>query len=631
MKAGRHDRCVHRLSIVLDDPLRVPPEQMMSIAESGLSASPFTWNSSDDVPVNFRDGRLMLGQILDEQPDLSAVDRFSQFHEKVQTPIQGRYYSALMPASPPKSGQQLAFEVDLDRCTGCKACVSACHSLNGLDDGETWRDVGMIVSGSVGLPILQHVTTACHHCVEPACLAACPTEAYEKDPITGIVRHLDDQCFGCQYCALACPYDVPKYHSAKGIVRKCDMCSGRLKAGEAPACVQACPCEAIAIRVVDIASVVESAKAKVFLPTAPLPDYTVPSTIYKTNRPMGEFLQAADHHQLLHEHAHLPLVAMLVLTQASVGGYVVDLAVRMAGTNIILPLSIHSIFSFFIGQLGLAAATLHLGRPLYAYRAFLGFRHSWLSREVIAFSLFAGGSAGLTGLLALQPSVINVLPGSVQNLVRQVIGLMPSIVRKPLIEAIGLAGPGLFGLQMTLTVTLLGLMGVGTSMMVYQVCRRPSWRGWITSSKFFGSTLVLGLASWVASEAWSRVVEGSGAGSRPGSVAFVSALVASVFLKIGFEVFLLKALMDRELTPMRKSALIITGPLAKVWWSRCGLALIGGLGGGAVLIAPAFGVSMAPIAQAVFWSTVFAVLLVGELLERGLFFAAVVRLKMPGR
>ena len=130
--------------------------------------------------------------------------------------------------------------------------MAACHSLNGLDDDEAWRDVGLLVGGTAGLPVIQHVTSACHHCLDPACLSACPVDAYEKDPITGIVKHLDDQCFGCQYCTLACPYDVPKFHAAKGIVRKCDMCGDRLHAGEAPACVQACPHEAIRITVVDV-------------------------------------------------------------------------------------------------------------------------------------------------------------------------------------------------------------------------------------------------------------------------------------------------------------------------------------------------------------------------------------------
>ena len=121
-----------------------------------------------------------------------------------------------MPAQPPGPGQQLAFEVDLDRCSGCKACVAACHNLNGLDEGESWRDVGLVIGGMPELPVLQHVTSACHHCLDPACLNACPVDAYEKDPHTGIVRHLDDQCIGCQYCTLACPYDAPKYQRGQG-------------------------------------------------------------------------------------------------------------------------------------------------------------------------------------------------------------------------------------------------------------------------------------------------------------------------------------------------------------------------------------------------------------------------------
>ena len=187
----------------------------------------------------------LLDRLLGEQQELTAVEAFSRDHSSYTEPAQARYYSRLLPASPPGPGEQYAFEVDLDRCSGCKACVTACHSLNGLDEQETWRDVGLLIGGTEQLPVIQHVTAACHHCVQPACMTACPVNAYEKDSVTGIVKHLDDQCFGCQYCTLACPYNVPKYHARKGIVRKCDMCSSRLSAGEAPACVQACPHEAI--------------------------------------------------------------------------------------------------------------------------------------------------------------------------------------------------------------------------------------------------------------------------------------------------------------------------------------------------------------------------------------------------
>src|SRR5512135_2343736 len=135
----------------------------------------------------------LIDVLLGEQGELTAVERFAQFHEGVAEPLQGRYYSALLPARPPGPGQQLAFEVDLDRCSGCKACVAACHSLNGLDEEESWRSVGLLHAVQPSDGFQQTVTTACHHCVDPACLNGCPVLAYEKDPLTGIVRHLDDQ------------------------------------------------------------------------------------------------------------------------------------------------------------------------------------------------------------------------------------------------------------------------------------------------------------------------------------------------------------------------------------------------------------------------------------------------------
>ena len=137
----------------------------------------------------------LIGALLTEQGDLTAVERFSQALADPDVAIGPgpRVYSSLLPAKPPGPGQQYAFEVDLDRCSGCKACVAACHALNGLDDGETWREVGLLVSGA-GLPVLQHVTTACHHCLDPACMSACPVDAYEKDPVTGAPTGLLRSC-----------------------------------------------------------------------------------------------------------------------------------------------------------------------------------------------------------------------------------------------------------------------------------------------------------------------------------------------------------------------------------------------------------------------------------------------------
>ena len=73
---------------------------------------------------------------------------FSAQHDAVGAavaePEQAQFYKQLLPLSKPGAGEQYAFEVELDKCTGCKACVSACHSLNGLDTHETWRDVGTL-------------------------------------------------------------------------------------------------------------------------------------------------------------------------------------------------------------------------------------------------------------------------------------------------------------------------------------------------------------------------------------------------------------------------------------------------------------------------------------------------------
>ena len=74
--------------------------------------------------------------LLAEQQDLTPVERFARLHE-ITTPSPQERYRHLLPLSKPAPGEQYAFTVDLDRCSGCKACVSACHSLNGLEDNET--------------------------------------------------------------------------------------------------------------------------------------------------------------------------------------------------------------------------------------------------------------------------------------------------------------------------------------------------------------------------------------------------------------------------------------------------------------------------------------------------------------
>ncbi|WP_165251258.1 DmsC/YnfH family molybdoenzyme membrane anchor subunit [Paludisphaera soli] len=530
-------------------------------------------------------GDRLVASLLAEQGDLTAVERFAQVHQDAAEPIQAQYYSALLPAEPPGPGQQLAFEVDLGRCSGCKACVAACHSLNGLDADETWRDVGLLIGGSTALPVLQHVTTACHHCVEPACQSACPVEAYEKDPITGIVRHLDDQCIGCQYCTLACPYDAPKYNPAKGIVRKCDMCADRLKVGEAPACVQACPHEAIRIRVVDVAEVRADAEAGAFLPGAFDPAYTRPATRFRSLVP-GD-LRPADDHLPTPEHGHTPLAVMLVLTQLAAGGFLIELLARLAGATDGVAGSAHPRACLAMGFLGLGASLLHLGRPLYAYRAILGIRHSWLSREIATLGLFAKVAAAYVAADLLFPGWLDGRPG-----LR--LGMLAAVVAS-------------------------GGAGVGSSVMVYHVVRRPYWRASIAGCKFAGTAVVLGLAVALA----CLGVQG-GRATTP-LIATALALGAATAVKLAFEARDLDATGD---DPLGRTARLLRGPLRRAVDLRRTL----GIAGGFVLPAAAVLVLFAgaPIGTAIASGLALGASLAGEFVERSLFFRAVSKPRMPG-
>jgi formate dehydrogenase iron-sulfur subunit len=442
--------------------------------------------------------RTLIDDLLEEQQRLTAVERFARKHERHVLPAQERYYRDLIPLERPKAGEQYAFAVDLDACTGCKACVSACHSLNGLDDGELWRTVGMVHGGSRWEPYQQTITTACHHCVDPACAEGCPVMAYEKDAETGIVRHLDDQCIGCQYCVLKCPYDVPKYSAKRGIVRKCDMCHGRLAVGEAPACVQACPNEAIRIEVVRKEDVVAaSGNGARVTPGAFESSYTRPTTKYATSKSMPADARPADDPELRLDHAHWPLIFMLVLTQAAAGAYAGAVALNSLGLAGTLALAMTGTVLL---HAGLAVSVLHLGRPLGAWRFFLGLRTSWMSREILAFGLLALSGTAYAGASWLGWETA---------------------------RSLGFA---------TLA---LAIAGLACSAMIYVDTRRPWWSAGMTFGKFFGSALVLGVhATAVAT----------------GSPAVLGLAVALHWMLAGWETSARTCALEDEENPRHRSA-----------------------------------------------------------------------------
>ena len=143
---------------------------------------------------------------------------------------------------------------DSSRCVGCRTCEYECAKAHGLPEplsevaavrktDETCNTVVNTYQTSKGE---VYIKRQCMHCNQPACAAACLTQAMHKNE-TGPVTWNGDKCMGCRYCMVSCPFDMPKFefHSANPKIQKCDMCFDRQKAGEKPTCVTNCPNEAL--------------------------------------------------------------------------------------------------------------------------------------------------------------------------------------------------------------------------------------------------------------------------------------------------------------------------------------------------------------------------------------------------
>jgi len=159
--------------------------------------------------------------------------------------------------------------VDLTRCIGCRTCEAACNEEQGLpepakpfDDMSVFDEVYhggqkrrtdenayTVVNRydqEKGDPVYRKFQ--CNHCNEPACLTSCFVNAYTKTK-EGAVIYNSKVCVGCRACMTACPFYVPAYAYSSALharIRKCIFCyDTRLKNGQPPACVDACPQEAL--------------------------------------------------------------------------------------------------------------------------------------------------------------------------------------------------------------------------------------------------------------------------------------------------------------------------------------------------------------------------------------------------
>jgi anaerobic dimethyl sulfoxide reductase subunit B (iron-sulfur subunit) len=187
---------------------------------------------------------------------------------------------------------QLGFYVDLDSCTGCKACQIACKNKNSLDVGVLWRRVvearggGWEKRGNTWIDdtFAFFMSLSCMHCRRPICEEVCPTRAVKKRE-DGVVFIDSDRCVGCSYCEMACPYGAPRFDEKMGVMTKCDFCKDNIDSARRPECVSACQMRVLEFGDIDDLRAKHGNVDEIF----PLPDrrLTEPSAVFKPHRDLA--------------------------------------------------------------------------------------------------------------------------------------------------------------------------------------------------------------------------------------------------------------------------------------------------------------------------------------------------------
>lgn len=486
------------------------------------------------------------------------------------------------PLIPLEPGSQYRFHFDMGKCIGCKCCEVACHEQNNNPATVKWREVGEVEGGVFPHTARLYVSMACNHCLEPSCLLGCPVDAYYKDPATGAVRMRDDACIGCGYCTWNCPYEAPQFNPERNMVTKCDFCHNRLVEGDLPACVAACPSGALEIEAVAIEDWKKDHSTG-NAPAVPESSITLSTTRLTVPENLKAELNRTDEYRLKPEKPHYSLVFMTVLTQLSVGGFLslflTELLSNVAGLSPFLQkfLKVGPVAMLIAAGLALGTSVFHLGRPLFAFRALKMWRRSWISREVLFFTLFAG-LAGIYSLLRWRDITL------------------------PTEGMIGLGG----------LVALTGIAGIYSSAKIYMVPARPSWNNIRTPIAFFSTAFLLGPLATLLLAAWQKGV---------GTIAMflVGIILIAGLFQIGSILIKLFYILSREEHELRGTAKLLTQ-----WFRTPFLVRIG------FLLVTLIGIPFTLLGASPSWvGGLLFIALMSELLGRYLFFVSVVPKNRP--
>lgn len=170
--------------------------------------------------------------------------------------------------------------VDTTRCIACRACQVACKRWNSKPGEttkvtETWSNPPALTSRTWTLLDIRKpretkgtlkwafVKRQCMHCLDPACVSACPVGALAKLD-NGPVIYRAEKCFGCRYCMIACPFQAPKFEWDSNVptIQKCEFCADRMANDIEPACSKTCPTKALAFGERD--ALITEAKSRIY-------------------------------------------------------------------------------------------------------------------------------------------------------------------------------------------------------------------------------------------------------------------------------------------------------------------------------------------------------------------------------